>query len=352
MTWKLAVLCGAILGIGVACSPGGGVPTELPTPDGAYGVGVTWLPEFYATAYYPAQAGTGHGHRRYASWGLLRTLEVDDLPVSAHAEIGAAPVVGAAPWPVVVVGPGGASFVELSTSLAEELASHGYVVITVQPDAEVENGDTAPGSSSGSGDELATEAVRQARQRQLSDAIDLLDAPITAQLVGPVDADRIAVGGHSYGGSAAFNASLSDPRIKAVFDLDGALFEAATSTPTTVPSLVVMATLFTLAGTPVAPNEPPDVALGRATLDLLRGSPRVVAVALRDAEHYDVTDAAAIAPALPESARLGGPIGPAATTHTNTIVLRFLDAALDSPSRLATGAELVTGLPSATADAL
>lgn len=323
-------------------------PTTLPAPSGPYAVGVTPTSRFYTTAYYPAQAGTGQGHRRYASVALLHTLEVSTLPVTSNAELGALPLESATPRPVVVLSPGGASFVELSTSLAEDLASHGYVVLTVQPDAELEDGEAGLGGTDPS--PALVEALRLSRLRMISDALDLLEEPTTAALVGPVDPHRIAVGGHSYGGSAAFNASLVDPRIQAVFDLDGSLFEDANTTPTTVPSLVVMAFMYELLQRPTAFGTGSDVTLALSSLELLRHNSQVVAVGLRDADHYDVTDAAAIASSLPAGiASMLGAIGPTATVTTNTIVVRFLDAALAPAPRVPSSAELVVELPSASA---
>lgn len=317
----------------------------LPTPTGPYTVGVTQLSRFYTTAYYPAQPGTGQGHRRYASPALLKALDIKTLDVTATAEIGALPLANATPHPVVVLSPGGASFAELSTSLAEQLASNGYIVITVQPDAELENGETGLGGIAPA--PALTEALRLSRLRLITDAIDLLDDPTTVALVGPVDHQRIAVGGHSYGGSASFNASLVDKRIAAAFDLDGSLFESANTTLTTVPSLVVMAFMYQLLQHPDAFGDRPDVTLALSSIELIKRNSHIVAVGLENAEHYDVTDAAAIAPALPKDAdSLHGAIGPDATTTTNMIVQRFLDATLGAASRLPTSTELGLNLPS------
>ncbi len=336
----------ATLAGGCGTDRGPAVPVTLPAPTGPHAVGVTPLGEFYTTAYYPAQAGTGQGRRRYASLPLLHTLGVDALDVTAHAEVGALPLTDA-PHPVVVFTPGGSSYAELSTALAEQLASSGYVVILVQPDAELEDSGTGLAGSQPAA--ALIDALRIARQRQVTHVLDLLDEPGTAALVGPIDPQRIAAGGHSYGGSTAFNASLTDPRIRAVFDLDGSLFEDATTTPTTVPSLVVMAFMYQLAQHPHDFGSSPDVELGLASLAQLKTNPHVVAVGLAHAEHYDVTDAAAIAPALPaELASTLGAIGPVATPTTSTIVERFLDAALAPTPRQPTADELIRDLPAAS----
>ena len=55
----------------------------------------------------------------------------------------------------------------------------------------------------------------------------------------PSTRSKIAVGGHSIAGAIAFQAGLTDPRVHAVFDLDGWLHGPALETPVTVPALMV-----------------------------------------------------------------------------------------------------------------
>lgn len=335
----------------------------LPAPDGEFAVGVTDLQRFGMVAYYPAIAGTGHGHRPYASPMMLGTYGVTADALAAivpHAEIAATPVTDRGAWPVVILAPGGGSLIELSTSLAEEVASHGFVVITVQPDVAVDGGLTrGDGTYSDEQLQLIDVVARQARERQLTDAIDLLQEPLTTELVGPTDATQIAVGGHSFAGSTAFNLSLHDDRIDAVFDLDGALFDEANTTPVGVPSLVVMAELYSLHQHPIDDGGNATVAsllaLGAGSFEMLRTAPNTVSVALEHAEHYAVTDLAAIAAQLPAelqpvAAEGVGDIGAAGTTNTNTIMVRFLEAVFGSDPHLPTATELTAGLPSVTAD--
>lgn len=346
---------------------GATAPTQsgggLPAPDGAYAVGVTDLQRFGMVAYYPAVAGTGHGHRPYASPMMLGTYGVTAEALAAivpHAEIAATPIADRGAWPVVILAPGGGSLIELSTSLAEDVASHGFVVITVQPDVAVDGGLTR-GDAAYSPEDLQVidEVARQARERQLTDAIDLLQEPLTTRLVGPTDPTRIAVGGHSFGGSMAFNLSLHDDRVAAVFDLDGALFDEANTTPVSVPSLVIMAELYSLHQHPIDDGGNATVAsllaLGAGSFEMLRTAPNTVSVALEHAEHYAVTDLAAIAPHLPAelqpvAADGVGDIGAVGTTDTNTIMVRFLEAVFGADPHLPTADELTADLSSVTAD--
>jgi predicted dienelactone hydrolase len=335
----------------------------LPVPDGPFAVGVVDLQRFSMSAYYPAREGIGHGHRDYASpamVGFFDATAVDLAAIVPTAQISAEPLQDSGPWPVVILAPGGGSFIELSTSLAEHLASHGYIVIAVQPDIATDAGlHLGDGQFNDREIQLLEQVSMAARRTQIVDALDLLDDPLTTELVGPIDPTRVAAGGHSYGGSTAFNVSLADARIAAAFDLDGTLFEEAGSTPVSVPSLVLMAEMYAMSHTPPETSgDPAGAAAAQAALDafeLLRTAENTVSVALLDAGHYAVTDVPAIEAGLTGQLRTLatdglGRIGRAGTTNTNTIVLRFLDAALASQPRLPTAAELVAGLPSATAD--
>ena len=148
-------------------------------------------------------------------------------------------------------------------------------------------------------------------------------------MVGRVDARRIAVGGHSLAGARAFQASLGDTRIAAVFDLDGWLHVPALTTPVTVPALVVDAS-----------------GLEPATKAIIARTPEAVTVELEGATHGDVTDLPCLVPALGASASaLGlGAIGCTGTTTTNAIVLRFLDAVLGHGRPTPSSSSLASGL--------
>jgi dienelactone hydrolase len=296
---------------------------------------------------------------------MLGTYGVDANDLAAivpHAQIMAQPVRDQGARPVVILAPGGGSFIELSTSLAEQLASHGYVVVTVQPDVAADAGLNV-GDGKYTSDEVALTQQVGDRMRfaQIDDAIRLLGDPLTERLVGPVDATRIAVGGHSYAGSIAFNASLADPRISAVFDLDGTLFGHAGDTPVSVPSLVLMAEMHTtITMQPDSQTDPrvaESIAAAARAAKMLRTAPNTVTVGLRGAVHYSVTDLPAITDSLPSALRQivtdpADTLGRTGTTDTNTIVMRFLDAALAKAPHLATAAALVQGLPGTIADPL
>ncbi len=285
----------------------------LPVPTGEFRVGVSSLeaPESlgHVVAFYPAAACTGL-HPPYLRPELVAALDLDPPmldPIIVHAEAGAAPL-GGLPRPVVLLGPGWTSLMALSTSLATDLASHGYVVIAADPPLGTE-ATTFPDSDA---------ALR--RLEALSGLLDLLDDPAVASITGPLDHSRVAAGGHSYAGSVAFQLAQDDSRLAAVFDLDGILHGTALETPMRVPALVVT--------TEAGSAHDPSIAT------VLGQSPTAVGVVVRRADHYDLTDVPALASQLGvlTDSLAHGSIGPAAITITNQLVRGFLECVLVGPS--------------------
>lgn len=278
----------------------------LPAPTGEHHVGVAPLPSAaplgHLVAFYPT-ADCGADHPPYLRSELADALGLDQAALSSvvvHASAGAAPL-GGAPRPVVVLAPGWTSLAALSTSLASDLASHGYVVVTCDPPLGSE-ATTYPDAS----------ATSQ-RMQALSGVLDLLDDPVIAAITGPIDRTHVAAGGHSFAGSIAFRLAQDDRRLSAVFDLDGVLHGSALESPMRVPALIVA----TSGGS----------AADQSLATVLAQSPNAIGVVVDRADHYDLTDVPALVPVLgPLTASLAhGPIGPHAINVTNRLVRGFLD---------------------------
>ena len=288
-------------------------PSLLTEPSGPDAVGTRDVPGVSPDAttrlWYPAEPGTGTVEPPYmnaataASLGLAPEMLAD---VHVRATLDATPAPTSTPRPGIVLMPGWGAPMAVYTTLAQDLASNGYVVLSVDPDLGTEDGNQLPS-------DLANPARRL---EQLETAIDFLTGPDVAALAGPVDSTRIAVGGHSIAGAIAVQASLTDPRITAVFDLDGWLHGPALDNPVHVPALFVEASGF---------DDPTTTAISR--------SPDAVAVQLADASHFDVTDVACLAPALgPAVDALGlGTIGCTGSLRSGT------KAAPAIPSNVAIG---------------
>jgi dienelactone hydrolase len=135
---------------------------------------------------------------------------------------------GDPPYPVIVLSPGNATNVEFYGSLAEELASHGFVVIGIdhpyQVAAVAVEGDVAVYAGDPPLDEAqhAIPARIDERVADIQFVLDRLeeDGAGLAGVGGQLDLTRIGLMGHSNGGIAAAEA-CADPRVDACLNIDG-----------------------------------------------------------------------------------------------------------------------------------
>jgi dienelactone hydrolase len=301
-------------------------PSLLPEPTGGLAVGVRTVPSVSPAAttrvWYPARRGTGTGAPIYladktaAAYGLPATQLESVVP---RASVNAEPAPTTKARAAVVLMPGWGLPMTLSTALAQDLASNGYVVVTVDPAFGTEDQNTLPPDT----------AYPGRRLDQISAALDFATGPRISRFTGPVDPNKIAVGGHSIAGAIAFQVTLSDPRVDAVFDLDGWLHGPALATPVAVPALMIDAS-----------------GLEPATRAVIAHTATAVTVKLAGATHLDVTDIPCLVPGLGAAARVIrlGSIGCAGTTTTNAVVLRFLDAVLRDAKTTPSAASLTRGL--------
>jgi dienelactone hydrolase len=133
--------------------------------------------------------------------------------------------------PLVLLSPGFTNPRSALTGLAEDLASHGYVVTgidhtyesfgTAFPDGRVTTG-LARKARRGSG---FWEKVVAGRAADVSFVLSqLIGADPAWPGAGLIDPSRIAMAGHSIGGASAIAALLADSRLRAGIDMDGATY--------------------------------------------------------------------------------------------------------------------------------
>jgi dienelactone hydrolase len=234
---------------------GPGQTPYLPEPTGPSPVGTTSLylkdvsrpdpwaagvkaRELMASLWYPATPSDGRRARymtpaeselQLTSRGITGVPQDALSTVRTNAISDATPAGGQRSLPLVVLSPGFTNSRSALTALAEDLASHGYVVAgidhtyesfaTAFPDGRVTTALAREAPRRGPG---FWEKVVAGRAADVSFVLGELTGAYRAWPgAGLIDPSRIAMAGHSAGGAAAIAAMLADSRIRAGIDMDG-----------------------------------------------------------------------------------------------------------------------------------
>lgn len=241
----------------------------LPAPAGPYAVGRTtydWTDtarpdpftlgtsrELLVWVWYPAAPAPGAAPAPYMSpaWAKLRASGVGALfyqradRVSVHA-VAAAPLAPAQDrYPVLILEPGlGRNPIDYTT-IAEDLASRGYIVAGIFPtdstDVLFPNGRVVR-SVNAARDGAAFDqlvSVWAGDVRFVLDRLTALNSTTGDRFAGHLDLDRLGVFGHSFGGATAAEFCRIDTRCKAGADLDGTPFGTVAQTGLPQPFLFI-----------------------------------------------------------------------------------------------------------------
>lgn len=206
-------------------------------------------------------------------------------------------------YPVVLMRAGLAALTTDYTSLAEDLASHGYVVVgfdapyrtfaVVLPDGRViarapqNNADLLSGSEQ---ERVALKLV-QAWSADMSFALDQLERLNTSdpsgRFLGRLDLQRVGVFGHSLGGATTLQFCHDDSRCKAGIDLDGAPLGSVIAEGVTQPFMFLLSDHSRESEAETRPVK----ANIRSIYDRLPGDRRLEVV-IRGANHFGFSDGA------------------------------------------------------------
>ena len=215
-----------------------------PTRRNRYGVSTNG--SFMVSVWYPAVAEARATPYRFeeppfardpscfrAYWGSAAAAASDRRPyLRSYSLCEASPAATEAPWPIVIYSPGHTGVRATATELAEDFASHGYVVVsvdhsdadgTVYPDGTYLRSFATPNNPSS-----VWVAGFQDRVKDLFLILEGLTRWNSSDpaFVGRLDLSRVATMGHSWGGGVAGEVGRVDERVRAVILLDAYLQEA------------------------------------------------------------------------------------------------------------------------------
>lgn len=240
----------------------------LPTPTGHFAVGratYTWVNnaetdelapspgakrEVVVWIWYPSVAATSAASAEYlpVQWrsalaqhsGVLMTqfLTRDSSMVRTHSTVDPDVSTEQRSYPVVIMRAGGGALTTDFTTLAEDLASHGYMVVgfdapyrtflIVLPDGRVvsrpptNDPENLPADE---GNRLINKLLPMwtgDTKFVVSQLNQLNAADPSGKFTGRLDMQRLGMFGHSFGGAQALQFCHDDPRCKAGIDIDGA----------------------------------------------------------------------------------------------------------------------------------
>ncbi|MFE0171431.1 alpha/beta hydrolase family protein [Streptomyces sp. NPDC059002] len=244
----------------------GAVAAQLPAPTGPHGIGTVsarlvdrsrhdpWVPaqpyrELMISVWYPAAPGSGEGHSRApymapgaaARWDATSPHDIpkgtlDFAATRTHAREGAPADTRGGRRPVLVYAAGAGDPRTWGTALVEEMASRGYVVVTIDhtyenpgvqfPDGSVKDaGPLLKAYEEAQKNDTVPDLLKKTTDVRVADSKFLLDSlgSLPHGLSQVVDRRRVGMFGQSAGGIAAAQTMYEDRRVTAGVDLDGTL---------------------------------------------------------------------------------------------------------------------------------
>ena len=256
---------------------------ELPNPSGPFNVGrmeLDWSDpsridplaerpnlarELAIWIWYPAQVDGSQDPAPYfpPAWaqarnkdqgvGILIERQLNRIVTHSYEN---APLSEKQPvYPLLIMEPGLGPAIPDYTVLAEDLASHGYVVVGINPtyssnlvvfpDGRVvprtDKGTIPDNATPDQADKLASSLLTVWSQDEIFvlDRLESINTSPSSPFYQHLDLRHVGIFGHSFGGATALDVCQQDSRCKAGADLDGTPFGSERSTPLPVPFLLM-----------------------------------------------------------------------------------------------------------------
>lgn len=268
-----------------------------------------------------------------AEWLELPHFFLDHIRYAHTHSLQDAPIANSGtPYPILIFSHGWGGFRSQNTYQAEELASHGYIVIAVQhtygavatifPDGRVAyiNPQALPRGLSENEYRLAANRLISQWAADIDFVLDhftgLNQSDPEGHFTGHLDLAHIGVFGHSTGGGAAIEFCAQDPRCKALLGLDAYMSPVSDQTLTSglsQPSLFLFSENW--------PSDANNRQFDTLAANLLMGR----AFTILGTSHYDFTDLPMLTPLAPQLGLKGPLNGERALRIINDFSLAFFD---------------------------
>jgi dienelactone hydrolase len=233
---------------------------RLPKPTGQYAVGTRLLymvdpsredefgfspsghRELMVQVWYPAQLSQSDRLAVYRRRSEATRVSSYQSVLKTHSFLDAEVLRAGAPFPLLIFNPAWTGQRTQNTFLMEELASHGFVVASIDhtyysgavafPDGREMDSRHAPEMGSFAQNTVDEEETMGAKFVRILakddsfvlDQLQAMNQDAASPFFQRLDMARVGALGHSIGGAAAAQAALDDPRIKAALNLDGWMF--------------------------------------------------------------------------------------------------------------------------------
>lgn len=193
--------------------------------------------ELSVKVWYPTNPAAGGLRAHYLDPTIAPLVKAQmSIPATAPNVVtnagSAAALQAGTSYPVVIFSPGYGMVVELYSTLLEDLASQGMVVVAIDHPyisgaTSLANGQVVEALAGAAAGQPMAEFLDDAVDTLVADqryVLDWLQGPNTGMLGSHLNLARIGIIGHSIGGAAAIQTARSDERVKAGLDVDGTVY--------------------------------------------------------------------------------------------------------------------------------